>query len=289
MILDMKTNDIYEKVTKRILDMLEEGTVPWHMPWVCKGGPRSVHGHYYRGFNAFMLSLMPYGDPRWITFKQAQKMGGCVRKGEKGVAVILWKWIKKKDANGNETGNAFPITRVYTVFNVEQCDDLELPSLDKAQGEDFEPIKAADDMVEAWLDCPEIVHGGDMACYAPSLDQVRMPDRKSFKSPAAYYHVLFHELVHSTGHSKRLDRDVMHPNFGSERYSKEELVAELGSTFLRAMCGIDYEGDKQSAAYIKNWLHKLQNDPKMVVQAAQAAQKAADMIARIEVETAKAA
>ena len=280
-----KTNkpDAYAVVTETILAALREGTAPWRMTWKTLGAQRSVHGRAYRGANAMVLAWVAmakgYSDPRWITFRQAKKSGGHVRKGEKSVPVMFWKWIEKRD---DETGEVkrFPIARMFRVFNVEQCDELDLPALKAAEAREHSPLEACEAIVAGYVDGPSIAHGGDRACYSPADDAVRMPNPERFDSAEAYYTTLFHELGHSTGHADRLGRPgVTDPiQFGSHAYSQEELVAEMTAAFLSADAGIVDETIDNSAAYCQSWLRKLENDPKMLVQAAQQAQKAADRI-----------
>ncbi|UYV12407.1 MAG: zincin-like metallopeptidase domain-containing protein [Phycisphaera sp.] len=284
--------DVYTAVTGRIIELLDRGTVPWRHPIRGAGGEQSLptslaSQRAYRGINVFLLAvtawLEGYESPYWLTYVQARKMGGHVRKGEKGSLVILWKQYATQD---KETGEdiTVPVLRHYTVFNAEQCEGIEVPSPATAEDQDekaeFTPIEAAAAIVEHYEGGPRIEHKGSRALYQPKADLVRIADPDRFVDPESYYATLFHELVHSTGHSSRLDRglDENLSPFGSADYSKEELVAEMGAAFLAAASGIGQATIDQSAAYIDGWRKKLSSDTKLVVQAAGAAQKAADWV-----------
>lgn len=276
--------DIYEKVTARICEMLEAGTAPWRKPWVTPAGEtRNIKGNHYRGCNAFITGCQGYSDPRWLTYKQAQALGGNVRKGERGTPVVYWDRFNPKDENGErDKSRSVLFAKGYTVFNVEQCDGLDLEAVEPlAQRPELPRIEACEETVSAWLDRPQIEHGGNRACYWPMMDRVSMPHRRDFHSAEAYYSVLFHELVHSTGHENRLNRKLS-GDFGSHAYSKEELIAEMGATMLCAAHGIEGATIDNSAAYLASWLKVLKSNPKWIVSAAQQAQKAADMIRGIK-------
>lgn len=284
--------DVYQTVTDRIIELLDQGTVPWRHP--TRGGrgdqppPTSLASQRaYRGINVFLLAvtacLEGYESPYWLTYVQARKMGGHVHKGEKGSLVILWKQYATQD---RETGEdiTVPVLRHYTVFNTEQCEGIEAPSPATPEDQDekpvFTPIEAATAIVEGYQDGPRIEHKGLRAFYQPRADLVCIPEPDRFVEAESYYTTLFHELVHSTGHSSRLDRglDEKLSPFGSADYSKEELVAEMGAAFLAAAAGIGQETVAQSAAYIDGWRRKLSGDTKLVVVAAGLAQKAADWV-----------
>ena len=268
----------YDIITDRIIAALEQGTVPWRQPWNAETStPRSFASKRpYRGINVFMLTLTAqaagYTSPYWATFNQVKKLGGSIRKGEKGTPVVLWKFIEKTEDGEKKT---IPFLRYFTVFNVEQADGIDVPTIE-AQRE-HEPLDAAEDIIESYLasDGPTLSLGGGSAHYEPLRDHVQMPRPEDFDSAERYYATLFHELGHSTGHEKRLARPF--GRFGSGPYSREELVAEMTACFLLSEARIEVELD-QSAAYIGSWLKALQDDRKLVVTAATAAQKAADLI-----------
>ncbi len=270
----------YDVITDRIVAQLEAGTVPWRKPWNGQAGmPKNlVSGKEYRGINVFLLHCLGYESPYFLTFRQAKKLGGHVRKGEKGCPVVFWKWLDR-ETDDEPTTRRVPLLRYYTVFNVAQCEGVEAPTIDVPERE-HEPLQAAEAMVGAMPTPPGIVRGYVSAAYSPRTDIVRMPKPGRFESDKAYYGTLFHELTHSTGHPSRLNRKGVTETveFGSRTYSQEELVAEMGAAFLCGETGIlDIQID-QTAAYIDGWLRSLRNDRKLVVTAAAQAQKAADYI-----------
>jgi antirestriction protein ArdC len=276
--------NVYQIVTDRILTMLDNGVAPWRKPW--KGGAAGVPsnhatGYAYRGVNVFLLAAAGYAVPRFLTFKQALALGGCVRKGEHGLPVIFWKQTTYKD-KASETGERKGfILRYYTVFNVAQCDGVETDAPSMPVLPSIPPIEAADAIVEGYAPRgPRIVHDfSARACYRPGEDCVNMPLRDQFNGSAEYYSTLFHELGHSTGHESRLAR-LEPTSFGSHAYSREELVAEFTAAFLCGTAGIEAATLENSAAYLAGWAHKLRqpSNAQWVVTAAAQAQKAADLI-----------
>jgi antirestriction protein ArdC len=296
----MKVRDI---VTEKILAMLSEGVVPWRRPWRLIGRNRNlISKRPYRGINVWLLAGSEYSSPWWVTYRQAKKLGGNVRRGEKGTKIVFWKWLERKvkaeegepdDGNGY-TVRSFPMMRYYTIFNVEQTEGLDAKIPPEEETEPVDPIEAGEALIERMPRKPVIKFGGDRAYYSPLSDVVGLPERDDFETSEGYYASAFHELAHSTGHEARLgrfdSRDVMGSIFGSTTYSKEELVAEMSAAFLMAEAGIEQpERLENSAAYIKGWLKALNDDHSLVVVAAQAAQKAADFILDTKVEELKEA
>ena len=282
--------NVYEIVSNQIIEQLDKGTVPWHKPWKDIGLPSNLISRKpYSGINVFLLAFQPYEQPYWLTMKQGNSLGGKVRKGEKSTMITFWKFLDKKDENGKTS--KIPLLRYYRVFNIAQFDGLKLPKYATEQPREFDPIESAEAIVKGYPEAPPIGHGGDRAYYKPSSDQIQMPVQEAFQSPEAYYSTLFHEMGHSTGHSSRLNRglDSNLAPFGSEDYSKEELVAEFCSAFLSAESGINQDGIAQSAAYIASWRKRLADDPKLVIGAASKAQRAANWILGKVEEQAKAA
>lgn len=280
---------VYEVITSRIIEQLEAGTAPWHRPWRVHGKnglPRNlVTMREYRGINVWILLSSGFSSPYWLTYRQAQMVGGRVRTGEKGLPVVYWKFGTREVDDGEEIiEQRSVLVRQYTVFNIEQCEELRLqpaqPSDNKSQ---VQPIEACERVVSDWQQKPTITHGGDCASYSKIYDLVRMPERESFESAEEYYSTLFHELTHSTGHPNRLNRSTLtdFERWGDSTYSKEELVAELGAAFLAGYCGIENRTLNNSAAYLANWLQVLRHDSRMIVVAGSQAQKAIDLILNI--------
>ena len=270
-------NPAYDRITDRITALLEQGTVPWQKPWKARTGlPRNfVSKHPYRGINVFLLLAMMYESPFWLTFRQVSQLGGSVRKGEKACPVVFWKQTTTEDKESSEQKKKY-LLRFYHVFNVSQCDGLKIGT---------EPVQenviAKPEEIVAQMPQPPILkHGMTHAYYSPHEDCVGLPPRERFERTEDYYSTVFHELVHSTGHEKRLKRTTLaeKSGFGSNPYCKEELIAEMGAAFL---CGLAEIGERtidNSAAYLNGWLEQLRHDKMLIVQAAAQAQKAADFI-----------
>ncbi|MDR3548187.1 MAG: zincin-like metallopeptidase domain-containing protein [Candidatus Pacebacteria bacterium] len=268
----------YDRITERIVALMEQGIVPWHKPWqVTTGLPRNlVTQRAYRGINTFLLITMGYESPNWLTFRQAIQLGGSVKKGEKSCPVVFWKSMEVTNQTSGEV-EKIPFLRLYHVFNSAQCEGLKnVPATDVAAFAVTKPAEIVANMPQP----PVIKHGMTDAFYSPTDDTVGMPEQKRFETVDSYHAALFHELVHSTGHEKRLKRQsIMERNgFGSDPYCKEELVAELGSAFLCGHSGIVERTIDNSAAYLKGWLTRLKSDGTFIVYAAAQAQKAADYI-----------
>ena len=267
---------VYEIVTSRILEELERGVVPWHKPWRTLPPANLVSKKPYRGINVFLLALQGYGSQYWLTYRQAQALGGNIRKGEHGTKVVFWKFDSyETEADGEREEHKSAFLRYYTVFNLEQCEGLKaLLALPPAF-----PIQSAEAIANGMPNAPAFERGFQ-AAYAPSKDTVTMPSRTAFTSQAEYYSTLFHELTHSTGHAKRLTREGFDKpqQFGSDSYSREELIAEMGSAMLCGVAGIEQTTISNSAAYLQSWIRRLKADSRLVVSAASAAQKAADYI-----------
>lgn len=279
------TRDIAQEVTDTIVAALESGTSPWQRPWKqlgIKGGafPHNAStGKAYRGGNVPYLMIVQqsrgYLSAGWMTFKQAKALGGSVRKGEKGTAVVFWKFIEKEDKQTKET-KKFALLRYYTVFNVEQIDNLPEEIANPAD----QPAPTTTDLAD-WVQTQlnlegGLRHGGDQAFYAPSRDAIQLPARDQFHSEAGYNGTLLHEATHATGGKTRLDRKFS-GRYGSPEYAEEELIAEMGASMLCATLGLDYEVE-QHASYIASWLKALKDDNRFIFRAASAAQKAVDYI-----------
>jgi antirestriction protein ArdC len=281
--------DVEAEVTAKVLEALERGMVPWEKPWRTAGLlPTSAStGKAYRGINTWLLSLSAeaagYNSPYWLTFNQAKALGGNVRKGEKGTFVVLWKRIKIADTEAEDGATkVIPLLRSYTVFNLDQTENVTLPPrFDLPEFEPVEPGEAVEAVLAGYVDGPELRYRtGDAAYYTPDNDTVTLPALDQFGDQVAYAGTLFHELTHSTGHASRLNRFERNgepQHFGTERYAREELVAEMGAAILAAVAGTEHHIER-SAAYVENWLGRLRDDKSLVILAAQQAQKAVDRI-----------
>lgn len=277
---------VYEIVTERICTLLEKGVIPWERPWVGGDPMNLITKKPYSGVNRLLLGFEEFSSPYWATYKQVEDRDGHVKKGEKSRLVVFYRISSGRTPGADEEAvdeakekRRF-LLRYYHVFNMDQTEGITIKDKD-APVRPAKPDKIAGRIVFGMPKKPAIRHAGTRAYYAPSDDRVTMPPLSTFRSTDGYYGVLFHELVHSTGHESRLARKSQKgwSPFGSSDYSQEELVAEIGSAFLLHDCGMDSEGRvKNSAAYVQNWLKALSNDKRMIVQAANAAQKAHDYI-----------
>ena len=275
--------DVYQIITDRIVAILEAGTVPWRMPWNygSKRGPLNlVSRKHYQGINSFLLACTPYASPYWLTYSQAQKIGGHVRKGEVGRYIIFWKIFEKDDSTAEDGKKRLTVLRYFTVFNTEQCEGITTPAPDTTTWHEHDPIEAAEAVQLAMPNRPIVTIGGTKACYSPVHDHVQVPELFRYERPEEYYCTLFHELAHATGHQSRLNREGITGNhfFGDDSYSREELVAEMTAAFLCGHVGIENATIQNSAAYLHSWIKALRGDKRLAITAAAQAQKAADYI-----------
>lgn len=273
--------DVYEIVTNRIIELLDQGTIPWQKPWTEAGIPMNLLSKRpYRGINLWLLLSLNYEHNMFLTWDQLKKIGGSVKQGEHGHVVIFWKTRVQKNPNGKEEPKQVPLLRYYKVFNVAQCRELPVELTQSLAEKKNDPILQCDDIIKQMPQCPIIKHKEHRAFYHIADDYINMPRKKSFKDSESYYTTLFHELVHSTGNEKRLNRKTITEmaEFGSDTYGMEELVAEIGSTYLCSSSGILTQQIENSAAYVKGWLSVLRNDKRFIVQASGQAQRAVDYI-----------
>ena len=285
----MNKVDVYESVTNKIIAQLEQGVIPWKRPYALSGGyPVSLStGKHYRGINVLLLMLENYDDPRWGTYRMIKELGGQVRKGEHGTGIVFWKRVKREHPKEDQD-QLYWLLRGFTVFNATQADGL--PALPEKEEREFTPIEQAERLVADYVwtpgsenPGPPVEYGFNHAAYDLRKDRLELPDPQQFYTDEGYYCTLFHELVHSTGHEKRLKR-IEPALFGSDPYAKEELVAEVGASFLAGLAGFESAGGEQSAAYLDNWLSVLRQDKKLVVSASAQAQKAVDLITKTTFE-----
>ena len=275
---------IYETVTARILSQLDAGVVPWRKTWTT-GLPKSLTtGKEYRGANILILGMASFSSRYWVTYREAQRLGGHVRRGERASPVVFWKWrtpqelARLREKSGREDlAPCVPFTAA--VFNLDQVEGVSRPE-DDVPSRRNDRFEIADKMLDVMPDQPEIVHAATREpSYSPRFDRVTLPHLSQFESAAEYYATLFHELVHATGAEKRLNRFGQVEGDRVERYSFEELVAEFGAAFLGAFAGIESPGTEAlQASYIQGWAAALRKDQRLVVRAASAAQRATDYI-----------
>ena len=290
--------DVYEAVTNRILERIESGVVPWQSPSIARVGfPRNFStGKHYRGINVFLLGSHEFQSPFFLTFIQAKELGGNVRKGEKGFPIVkVGTWTKEVDGTPAPVGGdqATPVPRtflkLYTVFNACQVEGIEFPEVPKCEAFTDSALADSARQIVAGMPRPPVITEGRKSYphYIPDTDTVEMPSRETFRAEWRFYKTLFHELAHSTGHEKRLNRPSLTENRGryavgeaQKTYCLEELVAEMTAAFLGAHAGIIEDGFENSAAYLKSWLEvlKVRDHRTWLVKAASDAQRAADYV-----------
>lgn len=274
----MPKRDVLAEVTQQIIDALEAGVMPWRKPWDAQnplgGGPpyNLSTGKPYQGVNILLLWASGRPTQAWLTYRQAQALGGNVRKGEKGTTLVKWV-VKEKD----DDGETFAFPRPFTVFNVDQIDGL-----DEVDG--TAPDAPTSSVMEVGAAAGARMRlGGNRAYYDPRSDVVRVPERARFNSSDDFEATLAHELVHWTGHPSRLDR-TFGERFGDEAYAFEELVAEIGAAFLSASLGL--RGEVQGhASYVDHWLTVLRRDKRAIVTAASAAGRAVSLLLQSATES----
>ena len=280
--------DIFQTVTDKIIQKLEQGVIPWTDGLNSKTArfpTNFITNRAYRGINILMLWMDDFHSPYYATYKQINDAGGYVKKGEKSSPVVYYHFVIRHRENNRKISlvdynnlsnadkdvyNVKSYMRFYDVFNIEQTEGLSPVS--KAVSVDY---------IENYSDGPDIKHMACTPSYNPVKDMVYMPHRNDYQNDGHFYATLYHELVHSTGHASRLKRDDFHApqSFRSESYSFEELVAELGTSFLLSHFNL-YNEDllDNSASYIKGWLSVFKSDNKVLFKAASEAQKAFDYI-----------
>lgn len=270
--------NIYEEITQSIITELENGCAPWVKAWsaASSADKNVISQKPYRGINRLLLSMTGgikgYKNPAWATYKQWDSLGGQVRKGEKATKIIFWSQAQSVNPEGESKAYAF--AKAYSVFNLEQVEGIEITESDEPVISQNEKIESCEKRIADTG--AKIVHGGDVACFIPSADLIRMPEIATFQSSENYYATAFHELTHWTSAKGRSERDLSKGRFGNAAYAFEELVAELGAAFLCGHHGI--QGDLRHAGYIDSWLKCLKEDSKAIFKASGLAQQAADYI-----------
>lgn len=278
------SKSVYEMVTDRIINQLEQGVIPWQKPWtgVRSGAYNRISKKSYSLLNQMLLQH----DGEYATFKQWQDLGGHVRKGEKSEIVCFWKIqpIEEEQEDGTKITKQIPLLRYYNVFHISQVDGVE--PLPEEELNDIAPIEKAENVLHDYWARENIMvkhKAGNRAYYSPTLDMICLPLFEQFSDSSEYYSTAFHESVHSTMKEDRCnraeDRKGKLVAFGSADYSREELVAEIGSATILNIIGVETKGSfTNSAAYIQNWLSVLRNDVKFIVSASSKAEKAVKYI-----------
>jgi antirestriction protein ArdC len=283
--------DIYSRVTNKIIADLERGNLTWLQSWQAGHAagqiskPLRAIGKPYQGINVIILwaSAMELGFdcPIWLTYKQAAELGGQVRKGEKGSLVVYADTITKTEANdkGEDVETSIPFMKGYTVFNAQQIDNLPEHFHARTEPQHGQPIERIDQAERFFTRTKATIqHGGNQAFYSPDRDIVQMPEMQAFRDGESYYATLAHEMTHWTRHEARLNRDLGRKRFADAGYAMEELVAEIGAAFLCADLGITPETREDHAAYVASWLKVLKDDKRAVFTAASHAQRATDYL-----------
>lgn len=295
----MKLNRMREEMINSFIDCLKKDTIPWHRSWSAKQRPfNAVTNTTYRGVNSLWLSYNQFArefdDPRWCTFKQAQTQGWKIKPGSKGTRVEFWSLYdteekrkltqrEAKQLSDELTLEEFknrvkPISNVYTVFNGEQIDGIPKYEEKTYELNTEELLQKRDTLLKNMnVDFSE---GGDKAFYNPSRDRITLPEMNRFETEYDYMATLLHEAGHATGHISRLNRD-MTGVFGSPKYAKEELRAEIASAFTAQELGLDYEQNEHMEnheAYVQNWIDVLENEPNELFAAIKDAEKISDYL-----------
>ena len=278
--LPVKKN-VYDIVTDKIISLLEKGVIPWKQPWMEAGVPQNlISKRPYRGVNLLLLGSLGYERNLYLTYNQVRQLNGIIRPLEHSHIVVFYtiKKNKKPDGTDEQEEKTRWLLRYYRVFNVSQCElpkSFVIPTSERKN----DPIAACEKIIEG---CPKplvIIHKESGAYYSPKLDYINMPAKGNFINSESYYDALFHEMNHWTGHSSRLNRPgIAGSNRTDESYSYEELIAQLGASFLSNHAGILPPVIDNSAAYIAGWLETLRSDKRMILLAGGAAQKAVDYI-----------
>lgn len=272
------SKSVYEMVTERIIEELEKGTIPWEKPW--SGRRSGAYNFVSKKSYSLMNQMMLKHRGAYGTFKQWTEKGGKIRKGEKSEIVVFWKFqiIEEENEDGEKEEKKIPMLRYYNVFHISQVDGVEL----KEELPEVEPIESAEKIKRDYVEREHIKileYATNEAFYSPSGDFIQIPERQQYEDVNEFYSTFYHEMVHSTGHKNRLNRLEKDAHFGNEVYSKEELVAELGSASIMNMLGLETKKTlRNSAAYIQSWIKVLKNDPRFIVSAAGKAERAVKYI-----------
>lgn len=269
----MKTNFIYEKVNNLIIEKLESGKIPWKRTWTESVPMNYLSKKMYRGINFMILSCTVFASPYFVTFLQCKEKKESIKSGEKGFPIVFWKLINFRPEDPQDN-REIPFIKYSTVFNLQQTtlfDDTKIEADSKMKFE-------AEEIINNLPEKLTLKNNFSKCYYTPDEDYISTPTITNFSGSNEYYSTLFHELVHWTGHPKRLNR-FEKGKFDEDNYSFEELVAEIGSAYLCNLSNIKTdEIITNQAGYIQGWLSKLKNDKKLIFKASAAAQKAVNFI-----------
>jgi antirestriction protein ArdC len=296
----MKSSDLCESITNRIINGLQDGHVPWRNP-IKEGVPtlptNLISGKEYTGINVLLLSMADFTSNFWCTYNQACSAGGSIKPGSESTPIVFWN-IRVSHKRTKETIDhqtylnlpknqkldftVKPFGQYYSLFNADQIDGLELPppvrnlSLNQKMTE-------CENIVAEYSDKPKIIFKPCVPHYAPAVDEIRMPNLNEYRDSESFYSILFHEMAHSSGHTSRLNRPgvtLEKIEFGTESYALEELIAEICSSFLCGLAQIENTVLDNNISYINNWISVLNNDKYMIVKAASQAQRAFNYITK---------
>lgn len=289
-----RNNDIYDRITQKIITYLEQGELVWRKPWSSDNlagnvmRPLRWNDIPYTGINTIMLwataAEKGYASPYWMTFKQADSMKAHVRKGEKGTFVVYADKIVREEptSDGQTETVQIPFLKQYTVFNASQIEGLPEGFYKLPEIKNVNPETRIEELERFFEQTKAKIVTGTEAAYVLTRDHIEMPPFECFIDSPNYYATLAHELTHWTRHPSRLNRDFNRKKWGDEGYAKEELVAELGACFLGADLGFEPVPQEQHAAYIQSWLQVLKDDKRFIVQAASHAQKAVEYVTALQ-------
>ena len=270
---------MYESVTNNIIDDLENGVAPWTKPWKNgnTGGIMPMNAATKRSYNGINIPILwhaqlsrDYPTASWMTYKQANEIGGQVRGGEKSTHIVFTKKLTIKDRESEEE-KQIGMLKAYSVFNLAQIDGLfQETAVEVSQEQRQDAVTAFVAATKA-----DIRIGGDRACYVPALDFITVPPESAFITKEHFLATNLHELGHWTGAKSRLDRDLK-SRFNEKSYAAEELVAELTAAFLCAHLNI--KGELRHAEYINNWIQLLKEDDRAIFTASSKASQAANFL-----------
>lgn len=281
--------DVFAIITNRVIDQLKQSVIPWRKPWTEGGHPQNLFTKRpYTGINTWLLGSLGYSQNYFLTWKQLKAVGASVKKGEKGTMIVFWKTVLQQHSKNNtEPPQTKSVLRYYYVFNIAQIDNLPEVITIPFSPEINMHLGACDEIIEAMPHCPAIKHSKQKAYYDPIKDCINIPKQSSFDAISSYYSTLFHELIHSTGHQSRLNRNEIAElnKHDAEMYNIENLTSEIGTCYLNSITGIaakEFEDNTGDIVDIRGWTEVLKHDRWMIVSASMQAQNATDYILKVQ-------